>query len=371
MNKNRAQLRNRLWVLVALLVAGGPAFAFDEVAVRLDPIQPLSGEDFVFVIEGEAETVPLLEAVELDGLTLRIRLQRDICRATLCPPIPFRLEVPIDGSTDPLPNGIYYLEVEGRAGVEPDARLFFFAAFGIGDKVSHSMMPSLVLEPSEATDNDRLRLMVPVVANTCGPSAPELERIERDGNLISVFLHFYPGFGSELITTSGKDAKCTPAVPYLSVSQVDLGFLEAGEYRLDLYLSSNRGGILPLRVETRPFVVTDAPDEVALRDGRFKVQVYWKDHRGRSGVGKPVPDPASDSALFTFLGRDNWELLIKVLDGCALNEHFWVFGSAATDVEYTISVTDTQSGANWTYFNPLGNASDAINDTTAFFTCSP
>ena len=62
-------------------------------------------------------------------------------------------------------------------------------------------------------------------------------------------------------------------------------------------------------------------------------------------------------------------MLIKVLDGCEINNHFWVFFAAATNVEYTVTVTDTESGDVQTYFNPLGNVAEAVTDTVAFATC--
>ncbi|MCG8458185.1 MAG: hypothetical protein MI919_18050, partial [Holophagales bacterium] len=75
------------------------------------------------------------------------------------------------------------------------------------------------------------------------------------------------------------------------------------------------------------------------------------------------------STLFTFFDSSNWEILVKVLDGCAINDRFWVFGAAATDVEYTITITDTATDSVWTYTNPLGTTSAAIDDTDAFATC--
>ena len=70
--------------------------------------------------------------------------------------------------------------------------------------------------------------------------------------------------------------------------------------------------------------------------------------------------------LYWFFGASNWELLAKVLDGCGLNQHFWFIGAATTNVEYTITLTDTQTGEVQTYFNPLGNPSPAILDIEAF-----
>lgn len=58
-----------------------------------------------------------------------------------------------------------------------------------------------------------------------------------------------------------------------------------------------------------------------------------------------------------------------VLDGCTLNDRFWVFAAATTNVEYTLRVTDTRSGAVQEYTNPLGFAAEALTDTDAFATC--
>ena len=48
----------------------------------------------------------------------------------------------------------------------------------------------------------------------------------------------------------------------------------------------------------------------------------------------------NSASLFYFFGRDNPEMLVKVVNGCAINGHWWVFGSAATDLEYNVSVGD-------------------------------
>ena len=76
-----------------------------------------------------------------------------------------------------------------------------------------------------------------------------------------------------------------------------------------------------------------------------------------------------DSGLFYFFDDENLEFLIKVLDGCGLNDHFWVFFAATTNVEFTLIVTDSVTGTRKTYFNPLGTSANTVNDTSAFPTC--
>ena len=109
------------------------------------------------------------------------------------------------------------------------------------------------------------------------------------------------------------------------------------------------------------------PSEVLI-EARFRVSVTWQDHRGRTGNGFPVVTQ-DRSAIFAFFEADNWELLVKVLNGCSLNEHYWVFASASTNVAYTLEVEDLVSGSRATYSNPLGRAAPAITDTEALRVC--
>jgi len=107
---------------------------------------------------------------------------------------------------------------------------------------------------------------------------------------------------------------------------------------------------------------------LCLHDGRFSVEVDWRDGV-RTGVGRLGPEPSDVSGSFYFFSSDNWEVLVKVLDGCSFNDHYWVFTAAATDVEYRLVVTDTQTHVSKTYGNELGAPARAITDTQAFATC--
>lgn len=106
---------------------------------------------------------------------------------------------------------------------------------------------------------------------------------------------------------------------------------------------------------------------LCVRQGRFRIAVDWKANGGQ-GPGTIVTQ-SGDSGLFWFFSPDNWELMVKVLDACGLNSRYWVFSAATTNVEYTLRVTDTTNGAEWSYHNPAGRPAPAITDTTAFSTC--
>jgi hypothetical protein len=108
---------------------------------------------------------------------------------------------------------------------------------------------------------------------------------------------------------------------------------------------------------------------LCLNNGRFRAEVVWRDFENQTGSGEVVPFGTNDSGLFFFFDEDNWEMLVKVLNGCGITQHYWVFSAATTNVEYRLSVTDTVSGQSMEYFNPLDNAAPAVVDTLALPVC--
>ena len=104
---------------------------------------------------------------------------------------------------------------------------------------------------------------------------------------------------------------------------------------------------------------------LCLFDDRFRVSVTWHDqHNGGNGVGTAVPF-VDRTGFFWFFNPANVELVVKVLDAQTVNGYFWVFYGALSDVEYTITVTDTESGFVRTYHNEPGQICGR-GDTAAF-----
>ena len=107
-----------------------------------------------------------------------------------------------------------------------------------------------------------------------------------------------------------------------------------------------------------------APTRLCLHGGRFAVEATWKDFAGNTGVGTAVP-LTGDTGYFWFFGADNVEVMLKVLDGTAVNGKHWVFYGALSSVEYTLRVTDTATGTSKTYTNRSGDLA-SVADTGAF-----
>lgn len=105
--------------------------------------------------------------------------------------------------------------------------------------------------------------------------------------------------------------------------------------------------------------------------GRFRIRVRWQTAEAEgAGTATPIAS-APDSGLFYFFSPANLEMLVKVLDGCAVNRRFWVFYAATTDVGLTLTLVDTQTGKTRVYFNSRGQAAAPVQDVDAFDTCGP
>jgi hypothetical protein len=124
---------------------------------------------------------------------------------------------------------------------------------------------------------------------------------------------------------------------------------------------------LPRKPDRSRAACVAGPEALCLDGGRFKVEAAWETSTG-SGSGTAVALTAN-SGYFWFFDSGNVELLVKVLDGCAIDARHWFFAGGLTDVRVVLTVTDTASGEVKTYTNALGSAFLPIQDTSAFERC--
>jgi YVTN family beta-propeller protein len=105
-------------------------------------------------------------------------------------------------------------------------------------------------------------------------------------------------------------------------------------------------------------------------DRRFAVQVDFETAQagGLSGAGNAIALSSlgvNQGGLFWFFGQGNPELLVKVLNGCSLNQKYWVFFSAGTNVGLTLTVTDTVTGETYQRTNPDLRPVPTVQDASA------
>ncbi len=72
-----------------------------------------------------------------------------------------------------------------------------------------------------------------------------------------------------------------------------------------------------------------------------------------------------NAGYYWFFSPNNVELLLKIVDGRAVNGFYWVFAGSLTNLEFTLTVRDTYTGAERTYRNTAGQLA-SIADTSAF-----
>ena len=117
-----------------------------------------------------------------------------------------------------------------------------------------------------------------------------------------------------------------------------------------------------------------------LQQGAFEVSVSF-DAAGAafipvvagvpSGSAEFVDDIGDDAAVFEFYDDDQYDALVRVIDGCPINNRYWVFVAGATDAETEITVTESATSNTRIYSSPAGQPFQSVLDTTAFDTCDP
>ena len=94
----------------------------------------------------------------------------------------------------------------------------------------------------------------------------------------------------------------------------------------------------------------------------------WRKLDGSSGLANA--QPLTPTGYFWFFNPSNVEVVTKVLNACGITfNSYWVFAAGLTNVEVTLTITDTETEQVRTYTNPMGVPFQPIQDTSAFLTC--
>lgn len=138
------------------------------------------------------------------------------------------------------------------------------------------------------------------------------------------------------------------------------GLSQTGEYVLQLYCGTE---------PPPPPTCTRTATTACLLNGRFAVSVVWNT-ASDSGSAEVMAfgdqrAESDQSAFFWFFNPANFEMGVKLVDGCAISPYYWIFVSGLTNQGYTVTVRDTVTGALKIYTNPLGQVAKTIADTAA------
>ncbi len=114
---------------------------------------------------------------------------------------------------------------------------------------------------------------------------------------------------------------------------------------------------------TTPKPVSDR--ELPFHEGRFVASLVWVTP-DNTGPARVAPGASRASGAFYFFDPDNWEVLVKVLDGRAINGHWWAYASGTTDLKWTLTVTDTTTKSSWVVSSAGGPEAHGFTDIKAW-----
>ncbi len=141
-----------------------------------------------------------------------------------------------------------------------------------------------------------------------------------------------------------------------------------GTYTVTLTVANNDG----ISGTSHSLTVTDdsglcheAAGTLCINNGRFSVSADWTEPDGTTGHGNAV-NLTSDSGYFWFFNPSNVELVVKVLNGCGINNGYWVFAAGLTNVQVVLNVKDELTGAIYTNTNAQGVPFVPVQETAAF-----
>jgi hypothetical protein len=176
-----------------------------------------------------------------------------------------------------------------------------------------------------------------------------------------------PGAQAEFLVCNDENGPGGHPIFVSDAPQVGWQSLNDLEATVDFPLTRS----LFVRAETEgggaPSTCIEDDTTLCLGNGRFEVKAEWRSAGGQGmGMAEPL---TTDTGYFWFFHRDNVEMVIKVLDACATSGHYWVFAGGLTNVEVDITVTDTTTGDDSRYHNPIDTPFQPIQDVQAFATC--
>lgn len=333
---------------LAALVLGPLAAAEDfEVAEQVRTVAGRAGQlSLAGRIDGHM-------AVAVDGVQV-LREQQTIVVELATRPAPgggLGPEFLFPFATPPLPSALYQLEVWARPLAGGPAELVATRNLAV-----HGPLEAR-LEPWPQVGPDCYRLVV-AGESSHGNFANQIEVV---GKTIRVAFDV------------GCDLDCASSPPPITTWEAaggPVGPLTPGVYTVELELPQNRGDqpriALRQEIQVGPGVDREGDRAPLLQRDLFRVS-YSLDPPHHEFTPRLAFAAGEDAAVFYFFSPANWEATVKVLNGCAINGHYWVFGAASTDVGYTLRVEKLGPGGGIRrYPHGGGQPAPALTDTAAF-----
>jgi hypothetical protein len=210
----------------------------------------------------------------------------------------------------------------------------------------------LTVSPANPTTNDAVVLGAKIDHDPSHPGTLPQFSLDRAANIFT-------------ITTEGVPICPIPGGPY--AASFEVGNLPAGVYQVYLHVAD--------KTTAFSFALSDLSSlGLAFLNGRFQVKLLHGATVSASAVSGGQPSPSvrisDQSGYFWFFGSASMELTVKLIDGRAVNGHFWLFAASMTIEPFVLEVIDTQGRCGAPpcvklYANPAGTNRNFI-DVEAF-----
>ena len=205
----------------------------------------------------------------------------------------------------------------------------------------------ILVEPRNPTASDRLQMLVVGQPGHCR---------------LSFGSPFYDPTASTVVLPAQTAPECPrpdnqPGFFY----PFEFGPLPAGVHYAEVRIQDLPGFNRRELIEVRPTV-----DQLDLgEDDRFQVRIRWANPRdGSSGMGHGKR-LGEDSGAFWFFSPENLEVTVKILDGRAVNGHWWVFIASMTDLAFEVDISRA-GGPVKTYVQTAGQNRNFIDVEASF-----
>ncbi len=185
------------------------------------------------------------------------------------------------------------------------------------------------------------------------------------------------GAGKSITNIARSGLTYTP--PKAGCYYLTLALLNSSLHTVDLFTFSKGGtpttngyNIFAFGSGTCPQVTSCSvsANDACLLSNRFQVNATYynaTDGKAQSQVlsFSGTRAESDESAFYYFTDASNFEMGVKILDACTVNNFFWVFIGGLTNQGWEMNVLDTQTGHSKYYTNNLNITTVTTTDTTA------
>ena len=206
-------------------------------------------------------------------------------------------------------------------------------------------------------------------------TAGETIEITARSTAFEIFLYMWHGSGS--ITTTTKTFHVTSGVSLVTAKHT---FATGGTYLIEmgaLWTGSTERpwtGAYTLNVTTSRQTgngCTANNNTVCLQNGRFRVSIAYLNQfatppqPGSFAAGRLTAVGSNpDTALFGFSSAEAVEVVVRIVDARPFAPRYDIYYGGLTDVEYTVTVTDTVTNTTKTYRNVPGTVGGGVDRST-------